>query len=509
MNTSTTTATPLVAMRGITKSFGRNEVLHGVDFTITAGSVHGLVGHNGAGKSTLMKTLAGLYSDYTGEVELDGTPVQLHSPGDSLGAGIAVIHQEFALVPALSVVDNLFLGHETHTSTGTLRKQSMRKQAAELLDNLGFDLPLEARVGRLPVGLQQLTEIAKAIGREARVLVMDEPTARLAPAEREALFRVTRQLAARGVGIVYISHFLDEVLDICDEVTILRDGSLVDHAPASSLTVTELSHAIVGQSAETFEATPWAASGAPVLELENFGPAGREGSHLTVGAGQIVGLAGLVGSGRTRLVEALCGAGPAAGTARLAGKPISFASPAEAAEAGVVLVPEDRKHRGLVLSSSITENVTLTALGRLFTRLGFVEARGQQQASDAAVERFNIRGAQGGGALARSLSGGNQQKVLIARVATAQPTVMILDQPTAGVDIGAKGEIYRHVQSLADDGVACIVVSDELEELLTLCTTVAVVRAGRVVTELPTAGLSPGMLLELMSVAGVDEQEDA
>lgn len=500
MNASTTPTPPLVSMRAISKSFGSNEVLHQVNFTITAGSVHGLVGHNGAGKSTLMKTLAGLYSDYTGEVELAGTPVQLHSPGDSLAAGIAVIHQEFALVPALSVVDNLYLGRETHSSSGTLRKQAMRAEAAALLADLGFDLPLDAPVGRLPVGLQQLTEIAKAIGRDAQVLVMDEPTARLAPAEREALFRVTRQLSDRGVGIVYISHFLDEVLDICDEVTVLRDGSLISHAPASSFTVSELSHAIVGQSAETFEATLWTATGAPVLELSDFAAQGRPRSFLSVGAGQILGLAGLVGSGRTRLVEAICGAGPQAGTMKLNGTQVSFASPADAADAGVVLVPEDRKHRGLVLSRNITENVTLTALERLFSHLGFVQAGTQQAASDEAAERFNIRGAHGGQALARSLSGGNQQKVLIARVAVSQPKVMILDQPTAGVDIGAKGEIYRHVQALADDGVACIVVSDELEELLALCSTIAVVRGGRVVTELENRDLTPGRLLELMSV---------
>jgi ABC-type sugar transport system ATPase subunit len=503
--TSTATQTPLVSMRGISKSFFGNEVLHGVDFTIHAGRVHGLVGHNGAGKSTLMKTLAGLSSDYTGEVELDGQAVRLASPAASLGAGIAVIHQEFALVPDFTVEANLALGRERHTRTGTVLKRQMRQEAEMLLADLGFDIPMDVPVRRLSVAHQQLTEIAKALSREARILVMDEPTARLAPAERQALFAVTRKLAARGVGIVYISHFLDEVLEICDEVTVLRDGDLVDHAPAGNYTIASLSRAIVGEEALEEAAEPLtgpaaaAADGHVVVALKEFGAQGRPASSFEVRAGEVLGLAGLVGSGRTSLVEAVCGARPHTGTLIVDGKQAQFGSPAQAADAGVVLVPEDRKHRGLVLTSSVAENITLTALAKLFTSLGFVKAAEQRRAVSEAVTRYNIRGAQGGKALARSLSGGNQQKVLIARVAEAQPRVLILDQPTAGVDIGAKAEIYRHVRSLAADGVACIVVSDELEELLTLTDRIAVVRGGQVATIVPAADLTPGSLLELMS----------
>ena len=508
--TSTATQTPLVSMRGITKAFFGNEVLHGVDFAIHSGRVHGLVGHNGAGKSTLMKTLAGLYSDYTGEVELDGSPVRLHSPAESLGAGIAVIHQEFALVPEFTVPANLALGRELHTPLGAVRKREIQREAETLLADLGFDLPLDVPVSRLSVAHQQLTEIAKALSREARVLVMDEPTARLAPAERQALFAVTRKLAARGVGIVYISHFLDEVLDICDEITVLRDGTVITHAPAADFTVTALSHAIVGEEAP--EGVPPAAPAAGqvadakvVVALEAFAADGRPASSLQVRAGEIVGLAGLVGSGRTSLVEAVCGARPHHGKLSIDGRGVNFTDPAQAAEAGVVLVPEDRKHRGLVLTSPVSENITLTALARLFSRLGFVRAGEQRRAVTEAVTRFNIRGAQDGRALARSLSGGNQQKVLIARVAEARPRVLILDQPTAGVDIGAKAEIYRHIRALAAEGVACIVVSDELEELLTLTDRIAVVRAGRVTTITPAADLTPGSLLELMSAATQEE----
>ena len=511
MNSADSQSSPLVAMRGIFKAFSGVEVLHGVDFDVHAGRVHGLVGHNGAGKSTLMKVLAGLYSDYTGVVELDGRPVQLHSPADSLSAGLAVIHQEFALVPAFTVVENLNLGREAHTGAGTLLKRKMRDEAAELLADLGFDLPLDAAVGRLPVAQQQLTEIAKALSKQSKVLVMDEPTARLAPAEREALFRVTRKLAARGVGIVYISHYLDEVLSICNEITVLRDGVRVTHAPASTFTVEQLSRAIIGDVGEaSVEFDPIVVSdGPPVLELDGFAPVGREPSNLSVGAGEIVGLAGLVGSGRTRLVEAVCGARQHVGKLRVAGSQVDFSSPAQAAGAGVVIVPEDRKHRGLVLSSSVSENATLTALSRRFAKAGFVKAAEQQAATDSAIEMYGIRGAAGGRALARSLSGGNQQKVLIARAAISEPKVMILDQPTAGVDVGAKGEIYRHVRRLAADGVACVVVSDEPEELLTLCSRIAVVRSGRVVTDRPAADLNPGSLLALMSVAKDEAAPDA
>ncbi len=499
----TVTTTPLVAMRGISKSFFGNEVLHGVDFAIRAGRVHGLVGHNGAGKSTLMKTLAGLYTDYAGEVELDGRPVQLTSPAASLDAGIAVIYQEFALVPEFTVAANLALGRESHTSLRTIRNSVIRRDAEELLAELGFDLPMDVPVRQLSVAHQQLTEIAKALGRDARVLVMDEPTARLAPAERQALFAVTRKLAARGVGIVYISHFLDEVLEIADEITVLRDGDVVTHAPAEEFTLTALSRAIVGEAGgDTSRVERESASRADtavVVRLDEFAALGRPASSLELRAGEIVGLAGLVGSGRTSLVEAVCGARPHQGTLEVEGRRVAFGSPAQAADAGVVLVPEDRKNRGLVLTSPVSENITLTALARLLARLGFVRAGEQRRTVDEAVTRFNIRGTDRGRAAAHSLSGGNQQKVLIARVAAARPRVLILDQPTAGVDIGAKADIYRHIFALAAEGVACIVVSDELEELLTLADRIAVVRGGRITSTEVAAALTPSRLLELMS----------
>lgn len=498
------TTAPLVSMRGISKSFVGIEVLHHVDFSVRAGEIHGLVGHNGAGKSTLMNVLGGVFPDYTGEVSLNGEPRRLTSPLASLDAGISVVHQEFSLIPEFTVPQNLALGREPRTAFGALRKREALDQCRALLDDLGFPLPLDQPVRRMSVGAQQLTEIAKAVGGQARVLVMDEPTARLAPREREALFAVIRQLSGRGVGIVYISHFLEEVLEISDAITVLRDGSVIAQAPASQFSLGELSRAVAGQAASDADAHAGAPSTAVqdaiALEIRDFGASDRPGSTLSVHAGEIVGLAGLVGSGRTSLAQAICGARTSHGALAVGGRPCRFSSPAKAAESGVVMVPEDRKTQGLVLTSPVSENITLTALGRLFTRLGFVEAGKQRQAVAQSVTRFNILGADAGKALAKSLSGGNQQKVLIARVALARPTLLILDQPTAGVDIGAKGEIYDHIRELARSGVACLVLSDELEELLGLTDRIAIVRSGRVHTVLPTEELDPGNLLELMSV---------
>ena len=499
---------PLVSMRGICKSFGTNEVLHDVDFLIEVGRVHGLVGHNGAGKSTLIKVLAGMYADYTGTIYLAGRPVRLTTPASSLTAGISVIQQEFTLVPAFTAEQNLALGRETLTRFGTLDKRAMRREAADLLGDLAFDVPLGVPVGRLSVAHQQLTEIAKALIRQAGILVMDEPTARLAPEEREALFDVTRRLTGRGVGIVYISHFLDEVLAISDTITVLRDGDVIASRPAAEFTLKELSADITGDAPavglSSGGASRDSAGGSVVLRLQGFGAVGRPPSDLEVAAGEIVGLAGLVGSVRTSLAEAICGARSHTGGIFVSGRTQGFASPAEAADSGVVLVPEDRKNRGLVLTSPIGENITLTALSRLFTRLGFVQSTRQAQAIRGAVDRFEIRGGDRPKAPAQSLSGGNQQKVLIARVAISEPKLMILDQPTAGVDIGAKAEIYRYIKELAAQGVGCLVVSDEPEELLILADKIAVVKNGHVSQVVSPSGLTPGSLLNLMSTADIE-----
>lgn len=497
-----TQTTPVLEMRGIRKSFAGNEVLHGVDLEVRPGEIHALVGHNGAGKSTLIKVLGGVYADYRGDIVLGGATVRFAQPQDSLAAGVAVIHQEFSLVPGFDAAQNLALGHEPRRQVGLVDHSATQAQGAALLERLGLEVPLGVPARELSVAHQQLTEIAKALSRDARVLVMDEPTSRLARAEREALFAIMRRVSAQGVGIIYISHFLDEVLAVADRVTVLRDGAAITTCAADALTVDLLAEHIVGQSIA--ERTPHQATddSAPVvLELEQFGQRGRRGATLQVRAGQVLGLAGLVGSGRSSLLEALCAARPTQGSMRLRGAPVRFGSPADAAARGVVLVPEDRKHKGVVMQRGVDENIVLTALSRKYARAGIVRMGLRRRAVRASIQRFGIRTPSPESPIA-ALSGGNQQKTLIARASEADPVVLLLDQPTAGVDIGAKGEIYAQVRALAAQGVACLVASDELEELLVLCDDIAVVRSGDIGPAQRVAGLDEPTLLAQISSKG-------
>lgn len=491
-------------MRGIRKSFLGNEVLHGVDLDVHPGEVHALVGHNGAGKSTLIKVLGGLYADYTGEISIDGKPMRFHEPQASLAAGVAVIQQEFSLVPEFDAAQNLTLGHEPRRTAGLVDHGAVQRDGAELLRRFGIQIPMRVPSRRLSVAHQQLTEIAKALSREARILVMDEPTSRLARSERDALFGIIADLTARGVAVIYISHFLDEVLAIADHVTVLRDGHRVVSAAASTLTLEELAEHIVGRAVLAHpprEATR-TDQGAVVLELVGFGQRGRPANDLQVRSGQVLGLAGLVGSGRSAILEAICGARPSQGLLRLQGHPVKVASPAVAAALGVVLVPEDRKNKGLVMQRSVGENIVLTALARRFSRGGLIRRPSRKAAVAEAIRRFDIRARSSEDPVA-SLSGGNQQKTLLARAATAHPSVLLLDQPTAGVDIGAKGEIYRQIRELAAQGVACVVASDELKELLLLCDQVVVVRSGSVGVPQDVTSTDEATLLAEISSKGV------
>ncbi len=498
-----TQTTPVLVMRGIRKSFAGNEVLHGVDLEVRPGEIHALVGHNGAGKSTLIKVLGGVYADYRGDIALGGEPVRFAQPQDSLAAGVAVIHQEFSLVPGFDAAQNLALGHEPRRQVGLVDHGAVQEQGRALLERLGLEVPLGVPARDLSVAHQQLTEIAKALSRDARVLVMDEPTSRLARAEREALFAIMRRVSAQGVGIIYISHFLDEVLAVADRVTVLRDGTAVLTCPSDELTVDSLAEHIVGQAVAAARTAGQAPDPAApvVLELEQFGQRGRRGSTLQVRAGQVLGLAGLVGSGRSSFLESLCAARPAQGSMRLRGAAVRFGSPADAAARGVVLVPEDRKHKGVVMQRGVDENIVLTALSRAYARGGLVRTRRRREAVRASIQRFGIRTPSPESPVA-SLSGGNQQKTLIARASAAAPVVLLLDQPTAGVDIGAKAEIYTQVRALAAQGVACVVASDELEELLALCDDIAVVRSGEVGPAQRAADLDEPTLLAQISSKG-------
>ncbi len=493
-------------MREVRKRFAAGEVLHGVDFTLERGQIHALVGQNGAGKSTLMKVLGGVYPDYTGSVRVDDVEVDLSSPKAALAAGVAVIYQDFSLVPELSVAENIALGREPESGPrGLIDRRALLRRSAEEAHAQGIELPMDSRVRSLGVAEQQLTEIVKALSRDARILVMDEPTARLSPAERDRLFIAMRRLRDRGVGIVYISHFLEEVFTVTDHVTVLRDGHVVASQPTRELDLPRLAALMVGRSVASLERAETPAgtvAGVPALELVDVSVRGRPPVSLAVASGEVVGIAGLVGSGRTRLARAIVGATRRTGGVRVHGRDVDPRSPTEAARAGVVMLPEDRRRDGLVVPSSISRNVSLTALGMSLTRFGLVLQRARDRLVREQVLRLRITPSDPQRTVS-TLSGGNQQKVLMARAFAAGASVLILDQPTAGVDVGAKAELYEHIRTVTGDGRAVIVISDDLDELLLLSNRILIMHGGRPVSILPAASIDRETLLAVTTTGAL------
>lgn len=501
----------MLTMQQIRKSFGGIEVLHGVDFTVEPGQVHALVGHNGAGKSTLMKVLGGMYPDYSGTVTIDGEAHELHTPRASLDAGVAIIYQDFALVPDLDAAHNIALGREpTAAGKVLVPHRALVKRSAAEAERFGIRIPLRKLVRELGVADQQLTEIVRALARDCRYLVMDEPTARLAGSERRHLFTIIRSLAERGVGVVYISHFLDEVVEVADVVTVLRDGQVVKQSPASECTPDGLATELVGEQEEAAQevlgerlATDF--ESAPVrlavrdLHASHAGP-----TSLEVREGEILVLAGLVGSGRTRLVRAITGDAQVRGEVVVDGKRLRRRNPGSCARAGLLVLPEDRKRNGLVLTGTMRDNIELTALGTSLSARGLVRRRLVDRVVAALIKRFGIRPAKPQH-LVSNLSGGNAQKVLFARAVAAEPKVILLDQPTAGVDVGAKAELHAQIGTLARQGTSVVLVSDDLDEMLDLATRVLVVNAGRVTQELDPATLSRAELLAAMGQKAEDQ----
>jgi ABC-type sugar transport system ATPase subunit len=488
-------------MRGITKDFSGGRVLFGVDFDLQAGEVHALVGQNGAGKSTLMKILGGVYGDYGGSIVIDGQEVTLHSPIESIHRGIAIIYQDFTLVPGLTVAENIALGREPRSVRGFIDYGRLRSEAAAEAKSLGIQLPMDVRASRLGVATQQLTEIVKAISRHARILVMDEPTARLSGVERDRLFGIIRDLASGGVSVVYISHFLEEIFRVADRVIVLRDGRVVANPRTESLDLLSLSRLVVGQKYQQIAGgRASTVSDEVILAIDGVGVPGRvEPVSLTINSGEIVGLAGLVGSGRTSLARALVGLEPS-GTGRItmgrwSGRP---RNPSDAASIGILLLAEDRKREGLALVRSVAENVALSALRDRLTAMGFVRIRRRLSVVRDLVRRLGIQAASLDARVA-SLSGGNQQKVVFARAIAARAKVLILDQPTAGVDVGAKADLYDQIDGLAREGKSILLISDDLDEILHLCDRVLVLRRGRVSGPIAVAAFDRAGLLKVIS----------
>jgi ribose transport system ATP-binding protein len=485
-----------VEFRNVTKEFGPVRVLHGVGFALQPGRVYGLLGENGAGKSTLMKILAGYESPTTGEVVVDGA---VRAPGGGSRAaeaqGIVLIHQEFNLADDLTIAQNIFLGHEIKRGP-FLDDKAMREKTRAALAQVGLPLDPDTRVRKLIVAEKQLVEIARALARNARLLIMDEPTATLTPGETERLFALMAGLKAAGVTIIYISHKLDEVERTTDEVVVMRDGLLVAREATASVTRRQMANLMVGRElADLFPPKlPAPAGGEPAIQVRGLSvPGWAEDVSFDVRRGEILGFAGLVGAGRTELFEGLLGLRPrSAGTVEIAGKPVQLKSPRDAARHGLTYLSEDRKGKGLHVHFSLRPNLTLMALERYAKP--WLDPAAEQAALRDAVQEFGIRT----GSLevrASSLSGGNQQKLALARVLHPGPSVVVLDEPTRGVDVGAKREIYHLVQRLAEQGLAVVVISSELMELIGLCHRVAVMRAGRLQTTLQEPHLTEEELI--------------
>ncbi len=483
----------------IEKAFGPVQVLHGVSFSLAPGRVYGLLGENGAGKSTLMKILAGYERPSGGTLRIDGAPQQFASSRDAEALGIVLIHQEFNLADDLSVAQNIFLGHEKKKSGFLLDDASMEREAAAALAQVGLTIDPRTKVRRLIVAEKQLVEIAKAIARRARLLIMDEPTATLTPGETERLFKLIARLRAEGVTIVYISHKLDEVERVTDDVIVMRDGRFVMRSPTADITRHEMANRMVGRALTDLypPRDTVVRDVAPAMKVHDFSvPGWAQGVSFEVRPGEILGFAGLVGAGRTELFEGLMGLRPASGQVELLGRPVpggrGWRNPRDAAKHGFSYLSEDRKGKGLHVDFGLRQNLTLMALERYATP--WLKPDAERAALAEAVKDYGIRTGNLD-ARASSLSGGNQQKLALAKVLQPQPRVVVLDEPTRGVDIGAKRDIYFLIQRLAREGLAVIVVSSELMELIGLCHRVAVMRAGRLVTTLDADHLTEEELI--------------
>jgi ribose transport system ATP-binding protein/rhamnose transport system ATP-binding protein len=489
-------------MRGISRAFPGVQALLDVGFDVLPGEIHALVGENGAGKSTLMNVLAGVHRPDEGTIEIDGTPVEIDSEAKASELGIAMVHQEQSLVPRLSIAENIFGGRPPLTSARTIDSASMRRQAAEVLGRLGLAVSPSRPVASLSLAQAQIVEIAKAVIRPLRVLILDEPTASLSPEEGAHLFRVMRALASDGVAVVYVSHRLGEVFELSDRVTVLKDGQVTGVRRTADVVVDDLIQLMVGRQL-SFEPDPYRApADAPVvLEVSSLTAPPVRDIDLSVRAGEIVCLAGLVGSGRTELCETIFGARPIrSGTVALDGKVLKLRHPGDAVAAGIGMVPEDRKATGLFLSMDVAQNVAAASI-RDFVSHGVVSWKEVRKTTERFVSMLSIRTP----SLNRRviyLSGGNQQKVLLARWLVESPRLLIVDEPTRGIDVGSKAEIYRILRDLAKAGTALLVVSSDLPEVLALAHRIVVLCEGRVGGELDARDADELKVLRLASPRG-------
>jgi len=473
---------PLLEVNGIRKAFPGVVALDNVQFRLRAGTVHALMGENGAGKSTLMKIIAGIYAPDQGQVRVKGKALVFKGPLDALNNGIAMIHQELNLMPSMTVAENIWIRREPKTKFGFVDHAQLRRLTQDLLDHLVIDIDPEAEVRNLSIANRQMVEIAKAVSYNSDVLIMDEPTSALTDTEVNHLFRIIRQLQAQGKGIVYITHKMNELFEIADEVSVFRDGKYIDTRKATEVTRDEIIQMMVGREITQMFPKLSVPIGEVVLAVKNLGSHGffREVS-FELRAGEILGLAGLIGSGRSNLAETLFGVVPATtGSISIAGIEVTIDSPARAIRSGMAFLTEDRKETGCFLGLDVLANMSAAVLAKRYVRCGFVQRKAIQKDCGDMSGTLRVK-TPGLDEVIQNLSGGNQQKVLIGRWLLTKPNILILDEPTRGIDVGAKAEIHRLMSELAGQGVALLMISSELPEVLGMSDRIMVMHEGRMI----------------------------
>ncbi|HEK9996186.1 ribose transport ATP-binding protein RbsA [Streptococcus equi subsp. zooepidemicus Sz16] len=485
-----------IEMTAISKSFGTNKVLEKIDLVLHSGQVHALMGENGAGKSTLMNILTGLFPASSGTIVIDGVEKQFSNPQEAEAFGISFIHQEMNTWPDMTVLDNLFLGREIKGTFGLLDQKAMKEKAKRTFDRLGISIPLDLPIGSLSVGQQQMIEIAKSLLSEVSLLVMDEPTAALTDRETESLFQMIASLKKEGVGIVYISHRMEEIFRVTDLITVMRDGIVVDTKPTAETNPAELVKKMVGRDIDDYYPAKAAELGELIFEVENLSGECFKDISFQVRRGEILGFSGLMGAGRTEVMRAIFGLDKrTAGRIRLNGQDIQVTNPVQAIRAGIGFLTEDRKEEGLILDFSIKDNMTLPS-HKDFSKNGFFDDKTSRDFVQKMIDRLRIKSGRPE-MVVGNLSGGNQQKVVLAKWIGIAPKVLILDEPTRGVDVGAKREIYQLMNELAERGVPILLVSSDLPEVLGVSDRIVVMHEGRITGELSRGEATQEKVMQL------------
>ncbi|MBK8026630.1 MAG: sugar ABC transporter ATP-binding protein [Chloroflexi bacterium] len=505
----------ILEMRAINKAFPGVQALNNVSLTVERGQVHGLLGENGAGKSTLMKILAGVYAPDSGEIIFDGRPVTIATPYQAQQMGIVTIYQEFTLVPHLTIAENVFIGREPGAA-GFMSWRRLRDQTRAVIEGLGIALDPMTPVSALSVAEQQMVEIARALSMQSKIIVMDEPTSALSESEVRQLMSICNDLKSKGISIIFITHHLEEVPRVCDAITVLRDGQNAGSAPIAAVKLDNIIQMMVGRSAsELFKRTKSYSTDDVVLRVDDLRTAADpnnpnktalHGISFEVRRGEILGIAGLIGAGRTETARAVFGADRyEQGTITFEGKQVEIRSPLDAIQLGIGLIPEDRKQQALFLALAVRENLTITALKKLLHWINFVRFDAERQMVERYRQALNIRMA-GQEQTVGNLSGGNQQKVVIARWLAMEPKLLIVDEPTRGIDVAAKAEVHQLLDELASRGIAIVMISSELPEILSMSDRILTIRAGRLTGEFQRAEATEERLMEAMALAQAQER---